>query len=119
MHLHHLAIRVINLEESIDFYEKIIGLKISKQFRYEAAEIAYMTNVKGATEIELIYFPDQPTYQGTGLTVCFETEQLDYMHKYITELGLQPSDIRNPNPESRYFFVYDPNGVSIQLNQIL
>lgn len=119
MHLHHLAIRVINLEDSINFYQKVVGLKISKRFRYDVADIAYMTNCEGATEIELIYFPDQPTYQGSGMTVCFETEQLDYMHKCVTELGLHPSDIRNPDPENRYFFVYDPNGVSIQLKQIL
>lgn len=119
MHFHHLAIRVKNLEESIAFYETVTELKISRRFTYGTAEIAYMTNCKGATEIELIFMPGQPTFEGSGLTVCFETDKLDEFHNLVITKGLNPSDIRNPDPENRYFFVYDPNGVSIQLKQIL
>lgn len=119
MHFHHLAIRVKNIEESILFYETITELKISSRFQYGDSEIAYMTNCEGATEIELIYMPGQPTFEGSGMTVCFETDKLAAHHELLTEKGLNPSDIRNPDPKNLYFFVYDPNGVSIQFRQII
>ncbi len=117
MHFHHLAIRVINLEKSIEFYEKVTGLHIVERFKYDDAEIAYLANCEGGTKIELIHFPNQPTFQGSGMTVCFDTEELERMHAVVTELGYNPSEIRNPDPKNLYFFVYDPNGVSIQLRQ--
>jgi lactoylglutathione lyase len=33
------------------------------------------------------------------------------------EEGLNPSDIRNPDPLNRYFYVYDPDGLSIEFKQ--
>lgn len=119
MHFHHLAIRVKNLEDSISFYEAVTELKIARRFLYGDTEIAYMTNCEGATEVELICMPNQPTFEGSGMTVCFETKDLDAKHAFVTSEGLNPSDIRNPDPTNRYFFVYDPNGVSIQIKQIL
>ncbi len=119
MHLHHLAIRVIDLEKSIEFYEKVTGLYVVERFKYDTAEIAYLANCELATKIELIHFPNQPTFQGSGMTVCFDTDELEKMHSVVTELGYTPSDIRNPDPKNLYFFVYDPNGVSIQLRQII
>jgi len=35
------------------------------------------------------------------------------------EKGWNPSEIRNPNPKSRYFYVYDPDRVSVEIKQIL
>ena len=55
--------------------------------------------------------------EGKGFFICFVTNKLDVMHELAQAKGLNPSDIRNPDPESRYFYVYDPNGVSIQLRQ--
>ncbi len=117
MHFNHLAIRVKDIEESIGFYEKITELKIAERFSYETAEIAYLENEEGGTKIELIHFPDQPTFEGSGLTVCFLSEDLKAHHELVKESGLNPSDIRNPDPSNLYFFVYDPNGVSIQFKQ--
>ncbi len=119
MHFNHLAIRVKDIDESIGFYEKMTELKISERFSYESAEIAYLEDREGATKIELIYFPDQPTFEGSGLVVCFLCDDLEQHHQTVTEAGLNPSEIRNPDPSNFYFFVYDPNGVSIQFKQKL
>ncbi len=119
MYFHHLAIRVKDLDESIAFYELVAELKIMRRFDYGTARIAYLADHEGATQIELIYMPGQPTFSGSGLTVCFETDKLDHFHALVGDKGMNPSDIRNPDPENRYFFVYDPNGVSIQLKQIM
>jgi lactoylglutathione lyase len=47
--------------------------------------------------------------------IFFEKDNLDEMHKLAIDKGLKPSSIQEPGDETRYFYVYDPNGVSIQL----
>ena len=115
MHIQHLTLMVNNLEESIEFYETITELTISRRFKAGLGEIAFMTNGSGETEIELVYMPQGQKFEGKGMFICFETDKLDAMHKLAQERGLNPSDIQNPDIQTRYFYVYDPNGVSIQL----
>lgn len=113
----HLSFVVKNLEKSIEFYETITELSLSRRFKSGDAELAFLSNGTGETEIELISMPSMEKFQGKGFFLCFETDQLDAMHTLSQEKGLNPSDIRNPDEVSRYFYVYDPDGVSIQLKQ--
>jgi lactoylglutathione lyase len=117
MHFRQLTLIVEKLEESIDFYESITELTICRRIKEGAAEVVFLTNGKGETEIELVHTPQMQKFEGKGLSVCFETEDLDGKHEFVQSKGLNPSDIRNPNAESRYFYVYDPNGISIQIRQ--
>lgn len=55
MHIKHVTLRVKNMEESIEFYETITELTISNRFTEGNAEVAFLTNGKGETEIELLY----------------------------------------------------------------
>lgn len=120
MHMHHLAIRVTNLDASIRFYETLAGLKVRRRFSESGAELAYLTNGEGATEIELIAIPDAPgTFEGKGFFVCFATDRLDKAHQTAINAGFQPSDIRQPDENTRYFYAYDPDGVSVQLREYL
>jgi lactoylglutathione lyase len=49
--------------------------------------------------------------------LCFATDDLETAHTYAVEAGLNPSPIRNPEPTAKYFYVYDPDGVSVQLRE--
>ncbi len=117
MHIHHLAIRVKNLEKSIRFYETLTQLTVANRFKEAPAEVAYMTNGAGETQIELIAIPQGQTFAGQGFFVCFETEALDASHALAKREGMHPSNIRTLDPQTRYFYVYDPDGVSVQLKQ--
>lgn len=37
------------------------------------------------------------------------------MHQLAKDQGLNPSPIQDPGDQTRYFYVYDPDGVSVQL----
>ncbi|MFZ3102079.1 MAG: VOC family protein [Desulfitobacteriaceae bacterium] len=117
MHIQHLTLMINNLEESIEFYETITELTISRRFKAGPGEIAFMTNGSGETEIELVCLPQGQKFEGKGMFICFMTDKLDAMQKLALDRGLNPSDIKNPDPQNRYFYVYDPNGVSVQLKQ--
>ena len=119
MHFEQLTLMVRNLEESIKFYETIAELTISRRFKAGLGEIAFLTNASGETEIELVCMPQMEKFEGKGFFICFITDKLDVMHEFVHNRGLKPSDIREPDAENRYFYVYDPDGVSVQLKQKL
>lgn len=115
MHIKHIALKVKTLERSVQFYETITELKGARRFNAGPSEVAFMENNKGETEIELIYTPQSKTFERKGLFICFETDKLDKMHQLAQNNGLNPSPIQYPDDETRYFYVYDPDGVSVQL----
>lgn len=115
MHIRHIAIRVKDIESSIRFYETMAGLDVSRRLNHEPAELAFMTNGIGETEIELIQIPETQTFQGKGMFICFETDKLDEMHQIAQDQGYNPSEIQDPGDQTRYFYMYDPDGVSVQL----
>lgn len=115
MNIKHVTLRVKNLEKSIQFYETITKLVISRRFKSGTAEIAFMANTNGGTEIELLHIPQGQTFEGKGMFICFETDKLEEMHKIAEDKLLNPSAIQDPGDGTRYFYVYDPDGVSIQL----
>ena len=43
------------------------------------------------------------------MTVYFQTDDLEGIFKKVQENGLTSSDVRNPDTETRYFYVYDPD----------
>jgi lactoylglutathione lyase len=49
--------------------------------------------------------------------LCFATEELEVVHERAVSLGMNPSDIRWPEPDAKYFYVYDPDGVSVQFRE--
>lgn len=115
MHIQHVTLMVNNLQESIEFYKTITELTISRRLKAGPGEIAFLTNGIGETEIELVCMPQGQKFEGKGMFICFNTDKLDEMHKLVQDKGLNPSAIQNPGDQTRYFYVYDPNGVSVQL----
>lgn len=117
MHIQHITFVVSDIDKSIAFYESVAELKTARRYDEGEAKLAFLSNEAGATEIELVESPGMQKFEGKGWFICFATEKLDEMHQKVQNMGLNPSDIRNPNPKTRYFYVYDPDGVSVQLKQ--
>ena len=115
MHIKHVTIRVRDLERSIHFYETITELAVSRRLSAPPAELAFLTHGDGETEVELLHIPQGQAFEGKGMFLCFETDRLDRQHQLALAEGLSPSPIQEPGDSTRYFYVYDPDGVSIQL----
>lgn len=114
---HHISLRVTNFEKSLHFYQTLTGLTVAKQFSAYGGNVAYLHNAQGETQIELIAMPEGQTFEGKGMFLCFATEDLESAHAIAVKEGMNPSDIRHPEPAAKYFYVYDPDGVSVQLRE--
>ncbi len=117
MHFYQLMLKVGDMEKSKAFYQDFVGLKVLKSQKSDEWEVAFFADREGATQIELIYMPKGNKVEAKGLTVCFQSEDVDALHQKAKEEGLNPSDIRNPDPLNRYFYVYDPDGMSVEFKQ--
>ncbi len=117
MKFHHLSIRVKDFEKALNFYTRLCELKITKQFSANGGNVAYLLNEDGETEVEIIAMPEGQTYEGKGMFICFATDNLEKVHAKAVSMGLNPSDIRQPEPNAKYFYVYDFDGVSVQFRE--
>ena len=113
MNLAHITINTARLEESIAFYQSVLGLEINRDLRDEAGmPIVFLSG--GTVNIELIENAEQ-AYHGGGISLGFPVDDVEAEHIRMLKQGLDPSPIVSPNPATKFFFIADPNGVSIQL----
>lgn len=109
------TITVSNMEESLKFYQEIVGLSISRRFMSgPVGEIVFLGD--GETKVELIYNEANKSVNvGHDISLGFEVNSVDEMIKFVKEKGLElESGPFQPNPHVKFFFVKDPNGVRIQ-----
>jgi Predicted enzyme related to lactoylglutathione lyase len=111
---------VKDLEESLRFYQEIIGLPLSRRFQAGPdTEIAFLGD--GETQIELICNQAKKEINaGQDISWCFEVDSLDRMMEFVREKGVEILDGPfQPNPHVKFFHVLDPNGMKIQLAENL
>lgn len=109
------TIIVKNMEESLKFYQEIVGLPLDRRYRARpGTEIAFLGD--GETKIELICYESVPNVIiGQDISLGFEVKSLDEMMEYVKARGIAiHSGPIEPNPHIKFFFILDPNGLKIQ-----
>jgi lactoylglutathione lyase len=112
-----ITIHVNDLEESLEFYTGLIGMKVFRKFKSgDDVEIA-MLGEEDSTKIELI---DDKNYdaklQNKGFSIGFEVDSLNDAMKYVKNNGIEiKSGPISPNKSVSFFFIEDPNGIEIQI----
>lgn len=110
------TIHVKNLEESIEFYETVIGLKLMRRFPGgPETEIAFLAD--GPAELELICSrKEELSGYGAYPSLGFQVEDLDQAMEDMKMRGIEiVSGPIQPNPRTRFFFIQDPNGVRLEI----
>ena len=115
MHIQHIALSVRDLEKSIEFYETVADLKVMRRLKAGPGEVAFEQRPGCNRNRANFHARAAVLRRSGGMFICFATDKLDEMHKLVTEKGFNPSPIQEPDPDTRYFYVYDPDGVSVQL----
>jgi lactoylglutathione lyase len=118
----YVGIRVIDLQKSIDFYTKLLGMKVAGQGKIEQTkgETVAMTSQEGGFVLELNHYEKGSPYNtkyevGEGLDhLAFGVEDLDKALKEAKAAG-HPTILEIKADGSRWAYIEDPNGIWIEL----
>ncbi|MPN46473.1 hypothetical protein SDC9_194059 [bioreactor metagenome] len=112
------TITVKNMEESLRFYQEIVGLPLSRRAGGPGMEIIFLG--EGETKVELIYNEKTTDVNvGPDISLGFKVDSLDEKIAFLEGRGVKiHSGPFVPNPQTKFFFILDPNGLKIQFVEI-
>ena len=127
MQLLHTMLRVSNLNRSIEFYTKVMGMNLIRRTerpeqKYSLAFVAYeQGNVSNQAEIELTYNHGVDTYE-IGTAYGHIALGVKDLYKTCEDIRVAGGKItREPGPvqggNTLIAFVQDPDGYKIELIQ--
>ena len=109
----HTNIPVYDLEKSVAFYEKALGLKEVKrtEARDGSFKIVFLSDGESAHELELTWYRDKDKPWNLGdiyedLHMCFMASDYDAAYKLHKEMGV----ICYENTSMGLYFIADPDG---------
>jgi lactoylglutathione lyase len=110
------TITVNNLEESLKFYQEIIGLPLNRRFRTEPGiEIVFLGDEEVKLEL-MSSMTNSKVNMGLDISIGFVVKSVDKMIVFLKEKGIElHSGPFQPNPHIKFFYLLDPNGLKVQL----
>ncbi len=114
MKIGFITIPVHSMDESIQFYEQVIGLKLFKRFNPdEGTEIAFMSDGHEGV-IELIHGAGFPPGSECSVSIGFNVDDIDETHEHLKKHGVKITSgpIRLPT-KTQILHAEDPNGVNL------
>jgi lactoylglutathione lyase len=121
----HTSIRTSNMERSIDFYSKFLGLKLQsrKEIKQTNAEIAFLQDSQGkGCTLELTFYRNQDKFAQTsfeerlfdhlGFEIANMNKTLAAMRKENVTISDEPFEF---NGKTTIAFIEDPDGTLIEL----
>ena len=110
----HENYNVADLDRSLAFYEKALGLTEKRRINGEGVLIAYVGNAESDFELELTFVKDHPQNYDLGeceFHLAFRTADFEAAHKLHEEMGC----ICFENPEMGIYFITDPDGYWLEI----
>jgi lactoylglutathione lyase len=118
----YVGIRVTNLQRSIDFYTKVLGINVTGRGKIEQTkgETVGLQSEKDGFVLELNYYEeDSPYYTkyavGEGLDhLAFKVDDLDKALEEARKAGHR-TILQMKADGSRWAYIEDPDGIWIEL----
>ncbi|WP_248895451.1 VOC family protein [Haloplanus halobius] len=124
--LDHVALRVSDLEQALDFYHGLLGMPVRDRDRYEAGEVPYVAVVAGGRHLHLV--PADGAVDVDGEHVCLllrsdDTGTRAEMDVLLDDLRDAGVTVESGEPYQRYgaygrdwaVYVRDPDGRRVEL----
>jgi catechol 2,3-dioxygenase-like lactoylglutathione lyase family enzyme len=118
----YTGIRVKDLEKSIEFYTKVLGMKVTVRAKIDAAkgEVVNLESEAGGHPLELNFYDKKSRFAtrfvaGEGLDhLAFQVDDLDAALAEARGLGY-PAVLEMKTAKARWAYIVDPNGIYIEL----
>lgn len=112
----HENYNVYNLERSLEFYEKALGLKEVRRKEAEDGSfiIVYVADRQSGFELELTWMRDMDRPYNLGdceFHLAFGTDDYEAAHKLHEQMGC----ICYENPQMGIYFISDPDGYWLEI----
>ena len=112
----HNNINVFNLEKSVAFYEKALGMTVArtKEASDGSFKLIFLTDVEGIHQIELTWLRDWDRPYNLGdneIHMAFVVDDYDEAHGLHKEMGC----ICYENEGMGLYFINDPDGYWIEI----
>ena len=107
----HTNLNVFDLEKSLAFYTKALGLNEVKRYKPndDSFELVYLSDDKGAHQIELTWLRDRNEAYDLGdneIHIAFAADDFEEAFKLHKEMGC----ICYENTNMGLYFIEDPDG---------
>ncbi len=120
--VHHIAVICSDYQRSLDFYTRILGLKVLAE-HYRESRDSYKTDLALGDEyvIELFSFPSPPPRvtnpEAAGLRhLAFEVDNIAETVAELDALGVAHEEVRTDEFTGKHFlFFQDPDGLPIEV----
>jgi catechol 2,3-dioxygenase-like lactoylglutathione lyase family enzyme len=113
--LQHVNIRTSDLQGTIDFYTKVIGLKLGERPDFDFAGAWLYDDMQPAVHLREVA-EDAPYVPNAVDHFAFYVESLDVAAAHLDKLGVRyRGPKRLPGTALRQCFLQDPNGVTVEL----
>lgn len=117
----HCMMHVTDLERAIAFYGQVLHFAIVDRHRYDGHDLAYLRSAASSVEIELIQpggKPPELSDSNASWHLGFAIENLEAEFARLSRLGVRldpiESYVANGILQTRYFYLYDPDGHQIE-----
>jgi len=116
--LDHFNIRTRRLAETVRFYEDVLGLEKGARPNFAFPGAWMYSEGKPVVHIVDISVTDEPQKPDSGVVhhVAFVSRGFDGMTQRLKSKGVRFDARQVPGGEVWQIFVFDPNGVVIELN---
>lgn len=107
----HVNINVLDLEKSVDFYRKALGLLERRRFQPAGGsfELVYLSDEADQMRLELTWLADRKTpydLSDNEVHIAFATQDMDAARALHREMGC----IAMENEGMGIYFIEDPDG---------
>lgn len=113
------TLHVKDMKASLSFYKNIVGLRENRRNDYPGGPtIVFLEN--GESQLELIYNPlDNLEGMSKDISIGFKVNSVDDKIKELATNGISVySGPKEPNPNIKFFYVLDPDGLKVQFVEI-
>ena len=115
MQMNSVVIRTDNMEKSLQFYEKVLGLTFeSMMSAAPGKQIAFLYDPKSNGRLELIHNDHSKVKKENSISLTFTVNQIGETEKYLrsknVRIIMQPRTVKDGK---KILTAIDPNGIEI------